>query len=297
MGSSSATVIANYILQYRISVAFKTYDQALTLQPTLVQILGGSPNNTLVALESFSNIWLDNVTWTLKQVLWRNSNVADLNTPSTNLSPNYEWTITCRVYSISFANAFKNFKGSTLSENPSSFRLQFPNGTVSEQLNSSSVYYIQNGTTRWRSITWQGVEVAPQDAYFDAADGNPLVNCRIYDFVIRVSDFFGFPVSGAQVSSKLPNGRIKNTQTGADGVAVIRMAPQGGFTVSVSYLAQTVTVSGDVSQAALTPVEVKMFLGLPALVLLSISSALVVALVVFLMLRMAKSRRMQMMSS
>jgi len=289
--NSALTATVNYVLQYRVSMVFKTYDHAATLQPTQVKILGGSPNSTLLTLESYSDIWLDNVTWALERVLWRNSNVVALESPSVNLAPNYEWTITCRVYLISFDSAFNDFKGAALSENPSSFALQFPNGTVSGQLNPLGVYYIQNGTTRWESITWQGVEVVPPGAYFDATDGNPTVNCHIYHFAIRVSDFFGFPVSGAQVSTELSDGRTVSTQTGPDGVAVIRMVPQGGFTATISYLAQTVTVSGDVAEAAASSVEAKITFSLPTLVLLLISGVLACVLAIFLVSRMAKSRR------
>jgi len=296
MINSALTATVNYVLQFQISMIFKTHDQAVTLQPTQVQILGSSPNNTLVTLESYADIWLDNVTWTLKQVFWRNSNIVALNTLSVNLTPKYQWTIICRVYPISFDNVFKNFKCSELSENPSSFTLQFPNGTLSNQLNSSCVYFIQNGTTQWKSIIWQGVEVVPLDIDFDATDGNPMVNCLIYDFVVKVSDFFGFPIAGAYVSAKLSNGRTVNTQTGPDGVAVIHMAPKGEFTASISYLAQTVTVFGDVADVALAPVEVEITFGLSIVVLLSVPCVLVAVLVVFLMLRMAKSRQVRMQS-
>ena len=284
----------NYILQYQVSLAFKTYDQAMTIQPNQVQILGGSPNNTLLTLESYSALWLDNVTWTLKQVLWQGNNVIALNNPSVILSPKYEWAITCRVYPISFEIAFKNFKGSALNENPSSFTLQFPNGTESDQLNPSKVYYIQNGTIQWASIIWQGVDVIPSEAYFDATNGDPTVNCLIYDFAIKVSDLLGFPVLGAYVSVKLSNGRTVNTQTGPDGVAIIHMAPRGDFKVFVFYLTETAKISGNVATAALMPVEVKVTLGLSILILLSLSCVFAGGLVVFLLLRMAKSKRVSM---
>jgi hypothetical protein len=287
--NSALAETVNYVLQYQISMVFQTYDQAITLQPMYVQILGSSPNNTFVTLESYSEIWLDNVTWTLKQVLWRNSNIV-LNGSSANLTPKYKWTITCRVYPISFNASFKNFKGSELTENPSSFTLQFPNGTISGQLNPSNAYYLQNGTTQWESIIWQGVEVVPPDAYFDATNGNPMVNCLIYDFVVKVSDLFGLPVPSAQVSAKLSNGKTVNTQAGLDGVAVIQMAPQGTFTASISYLTQTAKVSGDVAKSASTPVKVNLTIGLFALLLLSAPCVLVVVLAVFLW---RKSRRSQ----
>lgn len=292
--NSTLTAAVNYVLQYQVSMTFKTYDQVMTFQPTQVQILGSSPNNTLLTLESYTNIWLDNVTWTQKQVLWQNNNVVTLNNPPENLTPKHEWTITCRVYPVSFDSSFKNFKGLKLSENPSSFVLQFPNGTVSGQLTPSNVYYIQNGTTQWKNITWQGVEVVPPDAFFDATDGNPLVNCLIYDFVVTVSDLLGFPVAGAQVSAKLSNGRTLNTQTGPDGIAVIRMAPQGEFTAWVSYLTETYRISGDVAEAALAPVAVKITFGLSVLILVSTLGALACVLVVLMVLRMARTRRVRM---
>lgn len=291
--SSAFTATVNYALQYQISMTFKTHDQALTLQPTQAQIVGGTPNNTLITPKSYSDIWLDNVTWTLKQVLWRSDNVVALDASSVNLTPKYMWTITCRVYLISFEDAFRNFKGSQLSENPSSFTLQFPNKTVSRRLNPSSIYYIQNGTTRWTSITWQGVEVAPPSAHFDATDGNPTINCRIYDFEVVVSDFLGFPVPGAHVSAALPNGRSVNTQTGLNGVAVIRMTPSGEIVVSISFLTQTVKASGDVSQTASVPLKVRMTFGLFSLVLLSVACFVVGVIVVLFKQRLTKRKRVQ----
>ncbi len=290
--TSPLNVTVNYVLQYRVTLKFKTHDQTVFLQPTQVQILGGSPNSTLITLKSYTNIWLDNVVWALKQVLWRDSNVVPIDASSVNLATNYEWTITCRVYPIMFEGSFKNFKGSTLNENPSSFTLQFPNGTISQQLSHVSIYYIQNGTTQWESITWQGLDVAPNDAYFDAADGNPTMKCLIYDFVVRVSDFLGFPVGGAYVSVELSNGRTVNPQTGFDGVAVIRNAPLGEFSASISFLTQTAGGSGDVAESAFAPVEVEIALGLSVLVLLFASCVLVGVIVVFLVLRTARSRRM-----
>lgn len=74
------------------------------------------------------------------------------------------------------------------------------------------------------------------------------------------------------------------------------MAPKGKFTASISYLAQTVTVFGDVADVALAPVEVELTFGSSIVVLLSVSCVLVAVLIVFLMLRMAKSRQVRMQS-
>jgi len=293
-GASSVTITANYLTQHFATIETPGLGFAYPARVNFTQLGGLKASSTsdswsdwcdsgsALAIDSFvrgeeGQIWFtsDATSWTINSALTTTVNYV-------------------LYYPISFEAAFKNFKGLELSENPSSFTLQFPNDTVSGQLNPSNVYYIQSGTTQWKSIIWQGVEVAPPDAYFDATDGNPIVNCLIYDFVVKVSDLFGLPIAGAQVSAKLSNGRTVNTQTGPDGVAVIHMAPKGRFTASISYMAQTVAVSGDVARAALTCVEVKIAFGLSILILLSVSSVLAAVLVVFLMLRMAKSRRMQM---
>jgi len=85
---------------------------------------------------------------------------------------------------ISFSNAFKDNAGNNLYTPPSSFKITFPNGTVSDFLDPNSSYYIPNGTTTWNSITWQGTEVTPSSS-FDSANGNPTVNCKIYSLTVN----------------------------------------------------------------------------------------------------------------
>jgi hypothetical protein len=72
------------------------------------------------------------------------------------------------------------------------------------------------------------------------------------------------------------------------------MAPRGDFKVFVFYLTETAKISGNVATAALMPVEVKVTLGLSILILLSLSCVFAGVLVVFLLLRMAKSKRVSM---
>jgi len=279
-----------YVLQYRVAIRFMTNDQAVSLKPTNVQILGSTPNNTLLTFTPYANLWLDNVRWTIRKVLWQGSNVSPVNDTSVSLAPDYQWTIICQVYPISFEDAFQNFKGEEINEPPSSFTLLFPNGTVSGQLRPSTVYYNQNGTTTWQSITWQDTEVAPTGASFDAALGNPTVNCRIYDFSIKVSDVLGFPASGAYVSVEFQNGRTRTVQTGLDGVALIHMVPAGEFTAHVSFLTQKVSVVGDVAAAALVPVEVEVFWGLSSLAVFLTVCSLVGIVCVFVVLRVLRRR-------
>jgi hypothetical protein len=292
--NSPLTANVGYVLQYRITMRFMTNDEALSLRAASVQILGTAPNSTLLTITSYTNLWLDNVEWTLKKVLWQNSNVVPVNDTSIKLAPDYEWIIICQVYPVSFENAFKNFKGSEITELPSAFTLVFPNGTVSRELNPSTVYYIQNGTTVWQSITWQDTEVAPSGVSFDAASGNPTVNCRIYDFSVKVSDVLGFPVSGADVSVEFQNGRTRTVQTGLDGVALIRMAPDGEFTAQVSFLTQSVSIVGDAAETASAPVEVALFWGSSSLALFLTVCALIGIVCVFLVITVLRRKHQTM---
>jgi hypothetical protein len=192
------------------------------------------------------------------------------------------------VYPTLFDKSFKDSNGLWLPTNPSSFRLEFPNETISSQMNQSglySVYYIQNGTTAWHSVIWQKTEVVPVGAVFDAADGDPIVNCLIYGFTIRVTDLFNLPVLGASVSVTLPYNTTMYASTGIDGYAVFRMIPQGKFTATISYLGQTVTLDGDVATAAAYQTRAQITFSM-----LVISSLLVPAILTCLVIIFVKRR-------
>jgi nitrous oxidase accessory protein len=85
---------------------------------------------------------------------------------------------------VNFADSFKDHDGAPLYVKPSSFILVFPNGTISSPLEIGT-YLIQSGTTVMRSVVWQGTDVTPDTIVtFDAADGNPTINCKIYNLTI-----------------------------------------------------------------------------------------------------------------
>jgi len=262
------SLTADYKLQYQTSITFKTIDNALEIHPAQIQILGNPPNNTLITLTSYSNVWLDDAQWTIREILWQGNNIIPSNHPTACPSADLEWTVRCRVYPVWFNESFKDTNGLPLPINPSSFRLTFPNGTTSNPLNPSDLHYIQNGTTTWYSITWQNTEVAPTHTGFDAADGNPTVNCLIYDFSIRVTDLLGLPVSDASVSLILPNNTVINASTRTDGSAVFKKIPQGKFTAKISYIGQTTTITGNVAETATQLARVKITLSIPILLLI-----------------------------
>jgi len=279
VGTGNTSLIADYTLQYQLFIRFKTDENAREIYPTQIQILGGTPNNTLITLGSYSNVWLDDVQWTIREILWQRSNVVPSNHPTARLSASLEWTVKSRVYPTWFFESFKDSGGWALPLDPSSFRLEFSNGTVSNPLNPSDLYYLQNGTTAWYSITWQNSEVAPANAVFDAADGNPTVDCLIYDFAVRVTDLFSLPVSGASMSTTLPNGTTVDALTGMDGLVVFTRIPQGSFTAQVFYMGQTATVIGDVAATASFPATARVNFSLPIILFMLVPTILACLLV------------------
>jgi len=64
LGNSECT--ANYKTQHLTNITFKDNSGTVSLDPTKIKAL--TPNTTLATLSSFSNLWLDNGTWTLEQV-------------------------------------------------------------------------------------------------------------------------------------------------------------------------------------------------------------------------------------
>jgi hypothetical protein len=234
----------------------------------------------LITLRSYSNVWLDDVPWTIREILWQGNNVVHFVYPTASLSANLEWTVKCRVYSKCFNESFKDNNGLALPTSPSSFRLEFPNGTISNQLNPSDLYYVQNGTIAWYSIIWQNIEVVPAGAFFAVANSNPTAKCLIYDFTIRVTDLFNLPVSGASVSVTLPNNTTMDASTGMDGYTAFTMIPQGRFTATISYLGQITTITGDVAIAAARPARAQIPFSI--LVILSMFALAILACLVII---------------
>lgn len=174
--------VANFKTQYLTNMIFKDNGGTNDLNPTYMQAL--TPNGNFATFTSFINEWLDIGTYTLKQVIWQNNDVTPQATSTYTSTAGGTWNVNCRVYLVNFADCFKDSSGASLYAAPSSFRLTFPNSTTSPPLSRESnplgSYLIQNGTTFWSSIIWEGSEVVTPNTYFDAKDGNPAVNCQVY---------------------------------------------------------------------------------------------------------------------
>jgi len=242
--NSSITIF--YKTQYLINFTFKDNSESVTLLPNPSQVQAVSSNGNLVNFTSYVNLWLDSGTWTIKQITWQGNNVKPFIDPTYVPTPGGTWTINCRVYLISFSNSFKDSDGNDLYALPSSFKLTFPNGTTSALLDPSLSYYIQNGTTIWSSIIWQGTEVVPEDASFDATNGNPTVNCRVYSLTINptFNDDAGSVLytNPSSWSIKFPNGTIKAVSS-----SVTFSQTQAGEYSLVSVVWQGTEVAPDVA--------------------------------------------------
>lgn len=205
---------ANFRMQYSSNILVKDNSGTIGLEPTYIETL--APNCSLVTFSSLMNQWMDGGIWTLKRVIWQGNNVNPLTESLHTPAPGGEWSINCRVFLINFTESFKDNDGTNLQVEPSSFKLNFPNGTTSASLPLSS-YLIQNGTTLWSSLIWQGSEVTP-GTYFDASDGNPTVNCEVYSLVVAPSFYDNTgtsPIEPSSWSLRFPNGTSETLSSSA----------------------------------------------------------------------------------
>jgi len=198
-------------IQYEQVLNFKTIDGNRWLRPSQCQIAGASPNNTVITLNAFSHVWLDDVYWSLTQVLWQNNNVIPLASSRYRPTALGTWIVNCSVYNTSFEEAFKTTDGRVLYARPSSFQMVFPNYTLSPPLNPVSGYVLQNGSYELHSVYWQGSDVTPSNRIFTVPSPFPVsFNCPIYtlNFSTAFKDHKGLDLSTRVSGFRLlsPNG-------------------------------------------------------------------------------------------
>ena len=265
--SGPKIAVANWKTQYQVSLKLMTTSPK-EIYPAQIKILGAPPNNTLIILTSYSNVWLDNVEWTAKQILWMGNNVVPDPNPKYSPTALGTWTIPCRVYAIDFTNAFKDSRGAALKEpSPPSFKLLCPNGTTTSALSVGS-YYLQNGTYQWKSIVWRGIDVIPSPApTFDPTGGSPTVKCRVYPLTVYVKDYLTLAVSGADVGIYLPDGTLLTSgRSGGGGEITFSQLPISDYKVEVTFLGlKTIAALSLTSDKTM---EIIIFLSIPMLVII-----------------------------
>lgn len=284
--NAQKTATANWKTQHQLSFRFMT-NSSQEIRPTQIKILGSSPNNTLITLTSYSNMWLDSVEWTARQILWMGNNVVPDPNPNYSLTAPATWTIHCRVYIIAFVGSFKDSHGVPLYTNPSSFKLACPNGTTTLSLPVSS-YYLQNGTFQWTSIVWQGIDVMPSPALtFDSIHDSPTINCRVYPLTVYVRDYLALAVSGADVSLYLPDGTLLTYgKSGAGGEIAFSQLPASDYKVETAFLG--FRTSAALSLASDKTVEMKLFLSIPTAAIITLVASISIGVILWKFLKKPK---------
>jgi hypothetical protein len=118
--------------------------------------------------------------------------------------------------------------------------------------------WIDNGTSfTIASLIWEGVDVKPlSSAVYNADTASTIsINARVYEATVKVVDYFGSPVTGANVAISLANGSTISGATASNGTATFRQIPLGAFAGTVTSVGVTSHVSGDASTGQTTVVK------------------------------------------
>jgi len=161
------------------------------------------------------------------------------------------------VHQVDFNNVFHDGNGNLLPQPPSTFRLTYPNGTVTSQ-SGSAVNILPSGSYSISGVTWKGVDVTPGTVNFNPRNGSPVLNLGIFDATVLVVNQDGQPLSGSQVTLSLGGVSVAQGTTGPDGVLVLDDLPKGQYIVLVDYQSQTVTSTIDLSQDQSSRVQVNL---------------------------------------
>ena len=145
------------------------------------------------------------------------------------------------------------------------------------------------------SVLWEGVDVKPANLspYRVVLGLAPSINARVYNAQLRVTDYLGQAVPGAQTTILLANGTAVTRSSGPDGQVVLPEIPLGTFTATVQNLGTSTEVVGDASLHPVT--NVKVALSYPTLALAAaVLAAIVVAALMLRRRRFASAGALRM---
>jgi ABC-2 type transport system ATP-binding protein len=105
-------------------------------------------------------------------------------------------------------------------------------------------------------VVWEGTESAPVGLASTEVTGPETlkVQTSVYEASLKVTDLFGLPVSGADVSVTFANGTTLSAVTAGDGVASLGLVPAGTYLASVSSIGLTTKISADPAVEAVVTV-------------------------------------------
>ena len=140
--------------------------------------------------------------------------------------------------------------------------------------------WIDKGRHDVKELTWKGIDVRTPDFSFIDVKGPGMLSVPtlVYSLTVRVSDIFNIPISGAMVKL-LTNGYETTEYTQLEGMATLN-TPSKYYTVRVSYLGQSIDISGN---ASVTPfIEARIYFSIISLslILTVIAIGIIVSIVV-----------------
>jgi hypothetical protein len=166
---------------------------------------------------------------------------------------------------------------------PSSFQIEI-NDTGVTSVPELKIW-LDNGTTfQIDAVTWENADVKPtsQSLYVVNAPMNEVILDKVFDANLKVTDYLGIPVLGAQVTFNLANETTIQLTTGSDGTLSLGLIPMGTFRASISYLGTTTEVNGD---ASVEPtITVKIFASYPTFSL--IGGGIIIVAVGYVLVRL-----------
>ncbi len=161
------------------------------------------------------------------------------------------------LYQVDFSKSFFDASGDLLQTPPSSFHLNYPDGSYTEP-DSSAVDPLPAGTYTVSNVVWNEVDVTPSTTTFDPTFGTPVFYLRIYELSARVVDQSNHPVEGAQVILFLNGVVISQGTTDYNGTILVHDLPIGQLVVIAKRAGQSDYGRAEISLLSNTSIQVQL---------------------------------------
>lgn len=172
---------------------------------------------------------------------------------------------------------------------PTSFRITV-NGSV-QPVRGSGMWFDSKSLVGVASIIWESAEVKPTAQNLSTITGPRTITIRalVFPAELAVSDFLGFPVSGANVEVRLANDTVVSGTTDSNGILNLGLIPIGTFQASVANLGFTTQISGDATNREVVPGRIAA--SYPTLTVTITAVVVISVFLVAIMVRRSRTRK------
>ena len=150
---------------------------------------------------------------------------------------------------------------------PLSLTVVDPQGRPVSLDNRSSGWFFSGQTYRLSNAVLDRVVVVGSDSsqtsFTPSGEAEVVLGVPVCDASIRVTDYFGIPIEGANVFLSFQDGGWASSDSDSNGVAVFTNIPERPYTARVSYLSMDAQIVGDPSSQRV--VEAKVVFAYPLL--------------------------------